>query len=131
MPVMTEGDLAALRGIQADNFPHRCRLEASTETPLPTGGASITWSAYATDVPCRLVPISGAELPRGLALTPETNFRLTLPYGQPVAPADRAVVTGQTNGVDWTVTIGFTFIDVPKAFQSATPAYGTDKVEQV
>lgn len=131
MSVVSNRQLEALRGIQNDNMPHRCRLEAKTSVELPTGGTTDTWTPYAQNLPCRLAPISGSELPRGLVLTPETNYRLTLPYGQAVAPQDRAVVTGETNGVEWTQTIGFTFIDVPKAFQSATPAYGTDRVEQV
>jgi hypothetical protein len=33
--------------------------------------------------------------------------------------------------VAWEETIGFTFIDVPKAFSSATVAYGTNAVGQV
>jgi hypothetical protein len=131
-PVLSESDLRTLRGIQADNFPHRATLQALTEgPPLPDGGHSVTWQAYAVNVPCRVSPISGTDLPRGLVLTPETNFRLALPYGQEVAEKDRAVITGFTNGVQWTMTIGFTFIDTPKAFQSETLCYGTDKVEQV
>jgi hypothetical protein len=132
MTLLSNRQAAALRGAQAANMPHRARLEEPSEgPPLDTGGRVTVWTPYAENVPCRLSPVSGAELPRGLVLTPETNYRLTLPYGQAVAPKDRAVVTGETNGVAWSVTIGFTYVDTPKAFQSATPAYGTDKVEQV
>lgn len=131
MGVLSDSDLRALRGVQTENFPHRGKLQAETEIELPTGGRVTTWVTYATDVPCRLSPISGTELPRGLVLTPETNYRVTFPYGQPVAPKDRVVVTGLTDGIEWTQTIGFTFIDTPKAFASSTPAYGTDQVAQV
>lgn len=127
MSLLSGRAASALRGIQADNFPHRCRLEAKTDgAPLPTGGREVVWSPYAQNVPCRLSPLSGSEVPRGLNLSPETNFRLTLPFGTAVAAADRAVVTGDTNGVLWEETIGFTFVDVPKAFSSATVAYGTN-----
>lgn len=132
MSLISDRTRGALRGIQNDNFPHRCRLEAKTDGPLlPTGGRAVEWIPYAQNVPCRMSPVSGTEVPRGLNLSPETNFRLVLPFGQAVAPADRAVVTGETNGVAWEETIGFTYIDVPKAESSATFAYGTTDVQQV
>ncbi len=130
MTIVSDAQLRALRGIQQDNMPHRCTLERLTDTPLDSGGSVTTWVPYATNVPCRLSPISGTELPRGLVLTPQTNFRLVFAYGSAVAPEDRAVVTGETDGVTWSKTIGFTFIDTPKAFQSALYTYGTDQAVQ-
>lgn len=130
MSLLSDADLRALRGLQAANFPHTCRLESPTTVERTTGGSTTTWTPYASNIPCRLSAISGDDVPRGLALTPETNFRFDLPYGQPVAEKDRAVVAGETNGVQWEQTVGITYVATPKAFQSETTTYATDKVEQ-
>jgi len=128
--IVSEAELEGLRGLRNQNMPHTCSLESKVYTPDDGGGGQDVWTAYATNIPCSLTPLSGTDFPRGAALTPETNFQLALPYGQAVTADDRAVVSGDTNGVPWTMTIGLTFIASPKSFQIETLCFGTDKAEE-
>lgn len=136
MAITSDADLRALRGIlntapPAESGPHYCTLERPQAVTIPGGGSMISWVSYAVNVPCRLSPITGSELPRGAAATPETNYRLALPFGWRPEAMDRAVVSGKTKDVAWTATIGFTFIEIPKSWQAETLAYGSDRTEQV
>jgi hypothetical protein len=136
MAITSDADLRALRGIlstapPAESGPHHCTLERPQVVTIPGGGSTIDWVSYAVNVPCRLSPITGTELPRGAAATPETNYRLALPFGWLPEAMDRAVVIGRTKDTAWTATIGFTFIEIPKSWQAETLAYGSDKMEQI
>lgn len=131
MPVLDDADIAVLRAIEDDNKPHRARLQTPDSVEKTTGGWATEYVDYAFDLPARLSPLTGSEAPVGTMLTPETNFHLSLPYGTPIAERDRAVVTGTTNGIPWEVTVGVTFVAVPKAFSVRTSVFCTDRMEQI
>lgn len=88
--------------MRAGNLRHRITVESYTEAQDPsTGAITPTWSAFASDVPADIVPLSGREILAAAAVDSGTRVRFVIRYGNSVGltPAMRIVHDGATYNI--------------------------------
>src|SRR5690554_5553809 len=73
----------------APRLRHRVDIEQYAETRDEFGGVVQTWSAYASDVPAEIVPLSGREFVAAQAMQGTVNTRITIRYDSSINPKMR------------------------------------------
>jgi SPP1 family predicted phage head-tail adaptor len=68
---------------------HRVDIEQYAETRDEFGGVVQTWSAYASDVPAEIVPLSGREFVAAQAMQGSVTTRITVRYDPSINPKMR------------------------------------------
>jgi len=95
--VLTAAEIAAMQDTQKAALPDTCTIKTRTLTPDGVGGYAETWTDLASNVACRLTPMTDpteaivADRFRGRAL-----WTLTLAEGQAISHNDRVVVGSDT-----------------------------------
>lgn len=95
--MLTDADLARMRGAQESIMTDTCQVQRATLMPDGAGGQIESWGAVAT-VSCRVAPSGNLPQERAIAerLSSVSTWTITLPVGTDVQPADRLVVGSRT-----------------------------------
>jgi hypothetical protein len=86
MAVLTDAELAAMRGDTELLMPDTCNIVSLTNTSDGEGGWTETRGTTGTSI-CRLDVIQGREQLTGGAIQPYISYMLSLPYDVAVTPA--------------------------------------------
>ncbi len=93
MPVLTAGELAAMRHAATSHLPDTCTI-SRPGTPVfdETGGSTQPYTVVETDVPCSVRPASGSERVAGAAAAAVTDWVATVPALMDVRATDTLTV---------------------------------------
>lgn len=86
---LSANDLRYMRAAGTLLLPDTCTLQEVTETADDYGGITRTWTAYATNVRCRLDQVRGGPIVAA-------NWMVTLPWDQAIT-LDNRIVTDDLN----------------------------------
>ena len=95
--MLTDADLARMRGAQESIMTDTCQVQRRTLTPDGAGGHAESWNTVAT-VACRVAPSGRSPQEQVIAerLTATSIWTITLPALTDVQPADRLLVGART-----------------------------------
>lgn len=109
MSYLSANDLVAMRAAQTAALPSTCTTMRKSTVADGIGGQTETWATLASNVACRLMPISNsAEQVVESRFAGMELWQLTLPYSTDITHNDRVVigtvtyeVAGEGSGGAW------------------------------
>lgn len=117
MPLLSAGELTAMRAVQSDTLPDTAVISRNTPTSDGMGGWTDAWAAIGT-VDCRVSPAGGgAESLMAERITDTDAWNITLPYNTDVTAKDRVAIGSRTFEV---VTA------LPKSWETARRVVATE-----
>lgn len=92
MGVLTAGDVAMMRGIQADLYHDTCKIGVHTEAANSYGEPVPTWT-YGTSLSCGFGPTGGRESNRDDGTILVTDAAVRLPLDTTITTKDKVQIT--------------------------------------